>query len=170
MIKEPNPPRPLPVPARLNLRTIRRLTTIMFSRLRSTKSHSPSARVRVFLVSVMLLVVPLAAYFSLQVSGRTQYYQERNFRQLSNFSRRIGERIDNLGVAFGNVVDKYLKEDGKSSTKVSDFQDYLNVLKTTSTNFIATRVKIEKPSPNEASPNPEPLKVSLRLVREGGGF
>ena len=142
----------------------------MFSRLRSTKSHSPSARVRVFLVSVMLLVVPLAAYFSLHVSGRTQYYQERNFRQLSNFSRRIGERIDNLGVAFGNVVDKYLKEDGKSSTKVSDFQDYLNVLKTTSTNFIATRVKIEKPSPNEASPNPEPLKVSLRLVREGGGF
>jgi len=143
----------------------------MFGRLRSTKIHSPSARVRVFLVSVMLLVVPLAAYFSLHVSGRTQYYQERNFRQLSNFSRRIGERIDNLGIAFGNVVDKYVKEDGKSSTKVSDFQDYLNVLKTTSTNFIATKVKIEKPSPTEANPKVESqLRVSMRLVREGGGF
>jgi hypothetical protein len=152
----------------------------MFRRLRVNRFHSPSARVRVFLLSVMLLVVPLAVYFSLHVSGRTKYYQERNFRQLSNFSRRIGERMDNLGVAFGNVVDKYVKEDKVSSTDIREFQDYLNVLKTTSTNFIPTRVTINKASPDTKKTNPNTknasqnteaqLRVSMRLVHEWGGL
>jgi len=81
----------------------------MFPRLGLTKVYNQSARVRIFLLSVMLLIVPLFIYFSLHVSGRSTYFKDRNFRQLNNYSRQISERINNLGTAFSNAVEKFVK-------------------------------------------------------------
>lgn len=148
----------------------------MFRKIVLPKIHSPSARVKVFLVSVMALVVPLSAYFSLHVSSRTKYYKDRNFRQLSNFSRQISERIDNLGIAFRNMVDKFVRENEASKSDLQKpFQASLNILKTEGTSFTATTAILkEKP---KADPTQKVdadvdlgLPVTISLVHQDGAL
>jgi hypothetical protein len=122
--------------------------------LASTKSYTQSGRLRVFILSLMILVVPLFAYFSMHVSSRTSYFNDRNFRQLRSFSRQITDRINNLGTVFKNSVDKFVKPPEVASKSGNNtqtgsksgndtprtFQDYLNVLKSDGTNFTAPPV------------------------------
>lgn len=116
----------------------------MFRALRLTKTYTQSGRLRVFVFSVMILVVPLFAYFSLHVTSRTNYFNDRNFRQLRSFSRQITDRVNNLGTVFSNAVDKFVKSPQAESIPANnlrpEFQKYLDVLKTDGTNFTATRV------------------------------
>jgi hypothetical protein len=138
----------------------------MFRRLAFTKAYTQSARLRVFLVSVMFLIVPLSLYFSLHTASRTKYFTDRNFRQLSNFSHQISRRIDNLGTAFSNSVDNFVRTkpgDGKDLRQ--DFQDYLNSLKADGANFTATTVER---FPVVSEKTDLGLQVNINLAHEDG--
>lgn len=114
----------------------------MFRKLALPRVYSRSARLRVFLVSVLLLVLPLFIYFSLHISSRTKYFKDRNFRQLNNFGLQIGQRIENLSIAFTNSVENFVRtQQGNSKDLRADFQNYLNILKPDGTYFTATEVQ-----------------------------
>lgn len=113
----------------------------MLKTLALTKVYTQSARLRVFIFSALFLIIPLFGYFSLHVTSRTKYFNERNFRQLRNFSRQISDRIENLGAVFNNAVDRFVKpESGEGISGQSDFQKYLDILKTDGTNLTSTHV------------------------------
>ena len=112
----------------------------------------------------MILVVPLFAYFSMHVSSRTSYFNDRNFRQLRSFSRQITDRINNLGTVFKNSVDKFVKSPQVGSTPAKkQFQTYLDVLKTDGTNFTATRVDT---IPKVTLDTDLGLRVSINVANE----
>ena len=141
----------------------------MLRALTFTKVYTQSARIRVFILSVMLLIVPLFAYFSMHVASRTNYFNDRNFRQLRNFSLQITDRINSLGPVFGNAVDKFVKSPPDKSkpgnNPRADFQNYLDVLKTDGTNFTATHVDpITTVNPDTAFERP----VNINVVNEDG--
>ncbi len=98
-----------------------------------TKDYAQNARVRVFLMSVTLLVVPLFLYFSMHVTSSIRYFNDRNFRQLRGFSGQVSGRINSLGTAFKNAVERYV--DQPSKDRHGDFQAYLEVLKTDGADF-----------------------------------
>jgi hypothetical protein len=141
----------------------------------ASRIYSQSARIRVFILFVLLLVVPLFAYFSLHVTSRTTYFNDRNFRQLSNFSGQISERVDNLGVVFRNAVVKFVlepprdqsnKEDPKAKVDLNrEFQNYLDILKTDGTDFTSTRVYSIPKATSEADLG---LEMSIRVANEDG--
>lgn len=160
----------------------------MFRRFAFTRTYTQSARLRVFLVSVMLLLVPLSIYFSLHISGRIQYFKDRNFRQLGNSSRQIGQRIDDLGTAFAKSVENFVTPSkdreftdqrianlGATSADVvenvvptpeklrQNFQGYLDILKRDGTNFTATAV-----DPFPLVDQDPHLQVSIYLTHDSG--
>jgi hypothetical protein len=138
----------------------------MFRRLALPKVYSQSARLRVFLVSVLLLVLPLFIYFSLHISSRTKYFKDRNFRQLNNFGLQIGQRIDNLSIAFTNSVENFVRtQNGNSKNLRTDFQNYLNILKPDGTYFTATEVQ-KFSGPKQDSDLQ--LRVSIDVGHEDG--
>jgi hypothetical protein len=111
--------------------------------LTAIKNYSPSARVRVFIISLTVLIAPLFIYFSLHVTNRIRYFNDRNFRQLGNFSGQISDRIDNLGSAFNNAVDRFLNppaDQPPSEKNRDEFQKFLDVLKSDGTVFSAGRI------------------------------
>lgn len=144
----------------------------MFRPLASTKVYAQSARVRVFLLSMMVLIVPLFIYFSFHVTSRSKYFKDRNFRQLNNFSRQISDRINNLGTAFSNSVEKFVRAD-KSDKEWQEltgddrakYQAYLDILKTDGTYFTATTVE---PVPTVDPKTDLGLRVSIYLAHEEG--
>ena len=139
----------------------------MLRALALTKTYTQSGRLRVFVFSVMILVIPLFAYFSLHVTSRTNYFNDRNFRQLRSFSRQITDRVNNLGTVFSNAVDKFAKSPPAGSIPANnlrtEFQKYLDVLKTDGTNFAATRVD---PLPKITSDTDLGLRVSINVANE----
>jgi hypothetical protein len=115
----------------------------MVNPLATIKNYTSSTRVRVFIISLTVLVAPLFIYFSLHVTNRTRYFNDRNFRQLGNFSHQISERIDNLGTAFNNAVDRFLEppaDQPPSEKNRDEFQKYLDVLKSDGTVFSAGQI------------------------------
>ena len=125
----------------------------MINPFAAIKNYTPSARVRAFVISLTVLVAPLFVYFSLHVTSRTRYFNDRNFRQLGNFSSQISDRIDGVGTAFRNAVDRFLNppKDQESSGKADDdFQKYLDVLKSDGTNFSSARIKPQRASGRQA--------------------
>src|SRR5262245_49345159 len=112
----------------------------MVNPLAAFRNYTSSARVRIFIISLTVLVAPLFIYFSLHVTNRIRYFNDRNFRQLGNFSSQISERVDNLGTAFNNAVDRFLappKDQPHSKKNRDEFQKYLDVLKSDGTVFSA---------------------------------
>ena len=137
-----------------------------------TKSYAKSARVRVFILSVFILLIPLFVYFSLHVSNRTNYFNDRNFRQLRNFSWQVTDRVDILGIVFSNAVDKFVKSSSgqysatksKSGSNASkEFQKYLDILRADGTNFAATRVD---PIPDLGADADLGLRVNINVTSE----
>ncbi len=124
----------------------------------------------------MGLLVPLSIYFSLHVASRNEYYKDRNFRQLSNFSRQISERIDNLGIAFRNMVDKFVRENQASKNDLQkSFQPFLDILKTEGTSFTVTTAILKKKPPRDPTQKADAevdlkLPVTISLTHEEGAL
>jgi len=132
--------------------------------LAAIKNYTPSARVRVFVISVTVLVAPLFIYFSLHVTNRIRYFNDRNFRQLGNFSVQISSRIDNLGTAFDNAVDRFLNPPADQPSSKEDrgeFQKYLEILKTDGTVFSEGHI-----TPPDVAGKKTDFKVSIDVTTQ----
>lgn len=95
----------------------------MFRSAAFTRIYSQSARIRVFILFVLLLLVPLFAYFSLHVTRRTAYFNDRNFRQLNNFSRQIANRIESLRPVLSTLGYRVLEEEVRRKDASDDDSD-----------------------------------------------
>ena len=136
----------------------------MVNPLAAIKNYTPSTRVKVFVISLTFLVAPLFVYFSLHVTNRIRYFNDRNFRQLGNFSHQISERIDNLGMAFNNAVDRFLDpptDQPPSKKNRDEFQKYLDVLKSDGTVFSAGQI-----TPFDAAGEKKDFTVSIDVTNQ----
>ena len=128
------------------------------------KNYTPSTRVRVFIISLTVLVAPLFIYFSLNVTNRIRYFNDRNFRQLGNSSGQISERIDGLSTAFNNAVDRFLNPPpDQQSAKMNGegFQKYLDVLKSDGTVFSDGHI-----TPRDAAGEKTDFTVSIDVTNQ----
>lgn len=66
-------------------------------------------------LTLVVLAGLIATYFTLYISNKRDYFTNRNFRELSNYSEQISSRIENLGEAFLNAVKQTIKEKGASN-------------------------------------------------------
>jgi hypothetical protein len=147
----------------------------MFRSAASARIYSQSARIRVFILFVLLLLVPLFAYFSLHVTKRTAYFNDRNFRQLNNFSRQIADRIDSLRPVIITLGYKVLKETGQKDDTNDDvdyaseksnqtLQGYLNLLRNEGTNLTQPAAVERGVSGSGKYDGPQ---LTLQVVNEG---
>jgi hypothetical protein len=68
-----------------------------------------SKRFQVVAFVALLLCASTAVYFSLYISSQTEYFNNRNFRQLSSLSNQVSARVDDLKNGFSNSVKNTLK-------------------------------------------------------------
>ncbi|HKC62794.1 MAG TPA: hypothetical protein VKB86_04120, partial [Pyrinomonadaceae bacterium] len=74
------------------------------------KKSSALRRLRVLLITVMLLLIPVLVYSTLYVSNQTDYFNNQNFRQLASISDQIAQRIEGLKIAFDNAIRNTLRK------------------------------------------------------------
>ena len=147
----------------------------MFRSATSIRIYSQSARIRVFILFVLLLLVPLFAYFSLHVTRRTAYFNDRNFRQLNNFSRQIADRVDGFRQVIITLGYKVLEEAGRKDDTTDDLDNatekpnatldgYLNVLRNEGTNLTRPVIIEQGAHSSEKYYGPQ---LTLQIVNEG---
>lgn len=135
----------------------------MINPVAAIRNYKPSALVRAFIISLTVPLALLFIYFSLHVTSRTRYFNDRNFRQLSNLSDEISDRVGNLNTAFTNAVDRFLNPppDQQSLKKRDGFQGLLDVLKSDGTIFSAGYIK-----PLEAAGEKTDFTVNIDLTTQ----
>ncbi|HYV12231.1 MAG TPA: cache domain-containing protein [Pyrinomonadaceae bacterium] len=115
----------------------------MINPVAAIRNYKPSAMVRAFIISLTVPLALLFVYFSFHVTSRTRYFNDRNFRQLSNLSDEVSGRVADLGTAFTNAVDRFLNPppDQQPLKENGGFQSYLDVLRSDGAIFSAGHIK-----------------------------
>jgi hypothetical protein len=77
-------------------------------KLRFQRGGTPK-RLQIMGVTVVVLAIGMATYFTSYISRQTDYFTNRNFRELEGYSQQIPSRIVNVGAALKNAVAKTVK-------------------------------------------------------------
>lgn len=86
-------------------------------KMRFRRAGTPK-RLQIMAITVVVLAMGAATYFTTYLSRQTDYFTNRHFRELASYSEQISSRIVNVGDAFKNAVSKTVK--AKSKVKKPD--------------------------------------------------
>jgi hypothetical protein len=76
---------------------------------------SPSpGKLRILLVTVLILTVPFSAYYTFYVRNKSDYFTRRNFRTLALLSSQITTKVESLVVVFKNACDNFVTPKGEA--------------------------------------------------------
>ncbi|PYS50164.1 MAG: hypothetical protein DMF68_08125 [Acidobacteria bacterium] len=115
-------------------------------------------RLRVLLITVVLLLIPVLIYFTLYVSNETDYFNNQNFRQLASISDQIEQRIEGRKVAFNSGIKNALKKhQGAKPITKDEFQKALGTILDA----------IDEKTPIPAYTKPEDIDRDLDAAKTG---
>ncbi|HEV2827349.1 MAG TPA: cache domain-containing protein [Pyrinomonadaceae bacterium] len=86
-------------------------------------------RLQIMAVTVIVLAMGIAIYFTSYISRQADYFTNRNFRELAGYSQQIPSRIINVKDAFRNAVIKTVKAKSHVKEKESDEVTTIQCLK-----------------------------------------
>ncbi len=79
-----------------------------------SRKVSVPRRLWVLILAALFLLVPIVIYFTRYISTQTNYFTNRNFRQLASISRQVEERIGSLQTAIGNAAAQTVQKQSEN--------------------------------------------------------
>jgi hypothetical protein len=127
-----------------------------------------SKRLGVLVITLTLLVVPIALYFTLYISSRTSYLTNRDFRQLASVSIQLEDRIKQLNDLFVRGIRNTITDKNASRLRPQElFQQHLGNKKTLEADTAPETKKNLNQRDDERITKQLDAAITIRLVTGG---
>ncbi len=76
-----------------------------------SRTFPPAAKLRVLLVTVLVLAVPFFIYYLFYIKSQTDYFTSRNFRALDRIGSQTASKVENLAGVLMNMGENFVRPD-----------------------------------------------------------